>query len=154
MAACLPFLLLPNPLLLLLLLATLGVGGPSFHSVFGRDDVRDTAAGVYFERDLGRPLNPVDTFPLGPSGPPIEGIFGDSIGTSPLLARRTRSSPPHIDPYYRYIFDPIKWIFGVEKMTENLTSIWCQFPKSAHRYPHVIISSFHAFQHLAKCDFP
>ena len=134
MAACLPFLLLPNPLLLLLLLlllATLGVGGPSFHSVFGRDDVRDTAAGVYFEEGMGQPLKAVDTFLLdpssspilGPSGPPIKGLFGDSIGTSNLLSRRTRSSPPHIDPYYRYICHLIKWTFGVEKMTENLTSI-------------------------------
>ena len=112
MAACLPFLLPPNLLLILLLLfTTLGVGGPSFHSLFGRDDVvpASTATRIYIERGLGRPLKPVDTFPLGLSGPPRNGLFGDSIGTSTFLARRTRSSPPHIDPYYRCIFQPTNY---------------------------------------------
>ena len=131
MAACLPNLLPPNLLLILLLFATLGVGGPSFHSLFGRDDVvpASTATRIYIERGLGRPLKPVDTFPLGPSGPTRNGLFGDSIGTSPLLARRTRSSPPHIDPYYRYIFRPATLIFSVAKMRENLASIWHNWNK-------------------------
>ena len=133
MAACLPFLLPPNLLLILLLLfATLGVGGPSFHSLFGRDDVvpASTATRIYIERGLGRPLKPVDTFPLGRSGPPGKGLFGDSIGTSPSLSRRTRSSPPHIDPYYRYIlFQPTTLIFSLAKITENLASIWHNWNK-------------------------
>ena len=87
MVACLPLLLLPP--LLLLLLATLGVGSPSFHSPPA------SQPRLFIERGLGRPQKPLDSFTLGP---PVKGLF---LGTSPLLARRTRSSPPHIDPYYR-----------------------------------------------------
>ena len=106
MLACL--LLLQHPLLLLLL-ATLGVGGPSFHSFF-EDHVHASPAGNYIEPSLGvgDPLKSLGVssigFPLGLSGSPVKGIFRDSgIRPSPFLARRTRSSPPHIDPYYRYI---------------------------------------------------
>ena len=96
MLACL--LLLQHPLLLLLL-ATLGVGGPSFHSFF---EHHVPGLGV------GDPLKSLEVssigFPLGLSGSPVKGIFRDSgIRPSPFLARRTRSSPPHIDPYYRYV---------------------------------------------------
>ena len=103
MLACL--LLLQHPLLLLLL-ATLGVGGPSFHSFFEHH----IQAGIYIKPGLGvgDPLKSLGVssigFPLGLSGSPVKGIFRDSgIRPSPFLARRTRSSPPHIDPYYRYV---------------------------------------------------
>ena len=103
MLACL--LLLQHPLLLLLL-ATLGVGGPSFHSFFEHHG----QARIYIEPGLGvgDPLKSLGVssigFPLGLSGSPVKGIFRDSgIRPSPFLARRTRSSPPHIDPYFRYV---------------------------------------------------
>ena len=134
MAACLPFLLLP-PLLLLLILATLGVGGPSFHSLFGHDAPLSKAKS-YIKQGLGGPQKPqrvsLDTFLLGSSGPPVKGLYGDFIGTkSSFLGRRRRSSPPHIDPYYRYFTQPHwswvhwqKWpgtwfLFGVTRTNYN-----------------------------------
>ena len=111
MVACLPLLLLPP--LLLLLLATLGVGSPSFHSPPA------SQPRLFIERGLGRPQKPLDSFTLGP---PLKELFGDFLETSPLLERRTRSSPPHIDPYYRQFIDYID--LRCRKITDNLVSIW------------------------------
>ena len=141
MVACLPFLL---PSLLLLLLATLGVGNPSFHSPPASE------SRIYIERGLGGPQKPssvsLDTFPQDPSGPLVNGIFGEFLGTSPLLARRTRSSPPHIDPYFRYFTHQLHKSL-LQKNYRKLVSYsaqlkqiaifatrLCQFPKSAHIY--------------------
>ena len=142
MVACLPLLLLPP--LLLLLLATLGVGSPSFHSPPA------SQPRLFIERGLGRPQKPLDSFTLGP---PVKELFGDFLETSPLLEIRTRSSPPHIDPYFRYFTHQLHKSL-LQKNYRKLVSYsaqlkqiaifatrLCQFPKSGHIYPRVLISS-------------
>ena len=94
---------LGHPPLLLLLLATVGVGGPSFPTIF-QSDVKSSP----IERMMRTPVKPMKGSLIDPFGPPpgilpsARIIFEDRTSeTKFLLSRRTRSSPPHIDPYYR-----------------------------------------------------
>ena len=103
MVAVLPPHHLGHPPLLLLLLATVGVGGPSFPTIF-QSDVKSSP----IERMMRTPVKPMKGSLIDPFGPPpgilpsARIILEDRISeTKFLLSRRTRSSPPHIDPYYR-----------------------------------------------------